>query len=47
MSQFRVLGGLVGIAIATSLSTPYLRSNITQIAPPSSAALALVFKGSW
>ncbi|KAF2438547.1 MFS multidrug transporter-like protein [Karstenula rhodostoma CBS 690.94] len=41
MSQFRVLGGLVGIAIATSLSTPYLRSNISRIAPPSSAALIL------
>ena len=41
ISQFRILGGLVGIAFATSLSTPYLRSHIPQVAPASSVALIL------
>ncbi|KAI4620919.1 hypothetical protein J4E83_005282 [Alternaria metachromatica] len=30
-SQFRTLGGLVGIAIVTSISTPYIRSHLTDI----------------
>ncbi|KAI4685845.1 uncharacterized protein J4E88_003682 [Alternaria novae-zelandiae] len=32
-SQFRTLGGLVGIAIVTSISTPYIRSHLTDILP--------------
>jgi hypothetical protein len=31
MSQFRVLGGLVGIAIVTSVATPYIRSRLVAI----------------
>lgn len=34
MSQFRVLGGLVGIAIATSVATPYIRSRLAAIVAP-------------
>ncbi|KAH7130092.1 major facilitator superfamily domain-containing protein [Dendryphion nanum] len=34
MSQFRVLGGLVGIAIATSVATPYIRSHLAAIVDP-------------
>ncbi|KAF1966753.1 MFS general substrate transporter [Bimuria novae-zelandiae CBS 107.79] len=41
IAQFRVLGGLIGIAIATSLSTPYLRENILEVVSPSSALLIL------
>ncbi|KAH6865804.1 MFS multidrug transporter-like protein [Alternaria rosae] len=32
-SQFRTLGGLVGIAIVTSISTPYIRTHLTDILP--------------
>ncbi|KAL1801393.1 hypothetical protein ACET3X_001735 [Alternaria dauci] len=32
-SQFRTLGGLIGIAIVTSISTPYIRSHLTDILP--------------
>lgn len=34
ISQFRVLGGLISIGIATSLSTPYLRTHLTDVLPP-------------
>ncbi|KAF1971017.1 hypothetical protein BU23DRAFT_648408, partial [Bimuria novae-zelandiae CBS 107.79] len=37
IAQFRVLGGLVGIAIAASISTPYIRTNALKIIPPTSA----------
>ncbi|KAF2741964.1 MFS general substrate transporter [Sporormia fimetaria CBS 119925] len=30
ISQFRVLGGTIGIAIAASISTPYIRRNMNQ-----------------
>jgi hypothetical protein len=36
-----VLGGLIGIALGTALSTPYLRENISRVVPPSSALLLL------
>ncbi|KAF2108387.1 major facilitator superfamily domain-containing protein [Lophiotrema nucula] len=31
VTQFRFLGGLIGIAIATSISTPYMRSHLASI----------------
>jgi hypothetical protein len=34
VAQFRVLGGLIGLAIAASISTPYIRSHIGQNLPP-------------
>jgi hypothetical protein len=41
MSQFRVLGGLIGIAIATSLSTPYLRTHLYDVLSPDLAVSIL------
>ncbi|KAF2804408.1 MFS general substrate transporter [Mytilinidion resinicola] len=33
VSQFRVLGGLIGISVASSLSTPYLRHHLIDVLP--------------
>ncbi|KAF2869201.1 major facilitator superfamily domain-containing protein [Massariosphaeria phaeospora] len=41
MAQFRILGGLIGISIATSLSTPYLRTHLSAILPPDLALAVL------
>jgi hypothetical protein len=40
-SQFRILGGLVGIAIVVSVSTPYIRSRLTNIVSHEMALLLL------
>lgn len=40
-SQFRTLGGLIGIAITTTLSTPYLRSHLLGVVTPEVAATLL------
>lgn len=34
ISQFRVLGGLIGISIAASVSTPYIREHLLELVPP-------------
>lgn len=41
MSQFRVLGGLIGIAVATSLSTPYIRTHLAETLSPQLALSVL------
>jgi hypothetical protein len=33
MAQFRTLGGVIGISIATSISTPYLRIHLADVLP--------------
>jgi hypothetical protein len=40
-SQFRNLGGLIGIAIVISVSTPYIRSHLSKIVPVEVAASLL------
>ncbi|PVI00423.1 MFS multidrug transporter-like protein [Periconia macrospinosa] len=34
ISQFRMLGGLVGLSIAASLSTPQIRAHLLEVLPP-------------
>ncbi|KAF2441993.1 MFS general substrate transporter [Karstenula rhodostoma CBS 690.94] len=34
ISQFRMLGGLIGLSIAASLSTPHVRAQLLQVLPP-------------
>jgi len=40
-SQFRILGGLVGIAIVVSVSTPFIRSRLMDIVEPETAYMLL------
>lgn len=40
-SQFRILGGLVGLAIVVSVSTPYVRSHLADILSPELVILVL------
>jgi hypothetical protein len=39
--QFRILGGLVGLSIVVSISTPYVRSHLANIVSPELAVLLL------
>ncbi|KAF2184758.1 MFS general substrate transporter [Zopfia rhizophila CBS 207.26] len=41
ISQFRILGGIIGIAIVTSVSTPYLRDHLQSILPQGLVQLLL------
>ncbi|ORX97750.1 MFS multidrug transporter-like protein [Clohesyomyces aquaticus] len=41
VSQFRVLGGLIGISIVTSVSTPYVRGRLLSILSPQTALQVL------
>ncbi|ORX93616.1 major facilitator superfamily domain-containing protein [Clohesyomyces aquaticus] len=34
VAQFRILGSLIGISIATSISTPYLRTHLEEVLSP-------------
>ncbi|PSN69462.1 hypothetical protein BS50DRAFT_490473, partial [Corynespora cassiicola Philippines] len=38
---FRVLGGMVGIAIASSVSTPYIRSHLASAIPKDIVSVVL------
>lgn len=40
-SQFRILGGLVGLAIVVSVSTPYVRSHLADVLSPDLVMLIL------
>ncbi|KAH3986698.1 hypothetical protein HBH51_015450 [Parastagonospora nodorum] len=40
-TQFRILGGLVGLAILVSISTPYIRQHLTDIVSPEIAMMLL------
>lgn len=39
--QFRILGGLIGLAIVVSVSTPYVRSHLSGIVAPEQELLIL------
>lgn len=39
--QFRILGGLVGLAIVVSVSTPYVRSRLAGLVTPEQELLIL------
>lgn len=41
MAQFRVLGGVIGLSIATSISTPYIRTHLLQSVPTADAISVL------
>jgi hypothetical protein len=41
IAQFRTLGGLVGISIATSISTVYLRNHLSDVVSPKLALIVL------
>jgi hypothetical protein len=41
MAQFRVLGGVIGLSVATAISTPYISTHLVTSVAPDVAAFVL------